>query len=197
MIDKIDIFQRALHHRKVALLEHVSPNTDSFFVMKELFNDLNEKLGEIIDHVHALEGVKPAVKVPISSDSTPNVYKRTEAEREVLDRFVNPGETCLTISAKNVLSDSMQVYGFDVVMVKQLDSEMDDFNVVADRAIQLAAKRVIIGIHASLKEPWNMYMARVPFHWESYEYAARGNEMEYYIIDKEEGQDEPAETLAP
>lgn len=194
MIKKIDIFQKALHHKKAAQLEGVTPETDGFYVTKELFHDINDKLSEVIDHVNALEGNNFTEELGDKRKETERLVrlvgstKRTEAEREILEQFVNPGESCLTISATNVLSGSEDIYGFDVVLVKRMDGETDNYAEVSDKAIELANNRAIMGIHISLMEQWNMYMARVPFHWEQYEFQGNPEEIEYFIIDKLEGQ---------
>lgn len=197
MIEKVNLYQKVLHHRKIVRLDGIDPEVEIFYITKELLNDLNDKLSEIIDHVNALEKNNQSTDGAIKRALDPTT--RLEAEREVLEAFVNEGDTCLMISAQNVLEAAVErkddVTGFDVVFIKQMDAETPNVVAIANTAILIAGKRIIVGIDQSLKDSWDKYMAQVKYHWVQYE--VQNEAMEYYIIDKLEGETKtPTETIA-
>lgn len=114
-----------------------------------------------------------------------------EAVQAVLDAFVNPGESCLSISPQNVLESSKNISKFDVFFVHEMGKD-DEYWQVANKVLTLVKKRAIFAIKGDLLEKWKMYMAAVPYHWESYEYGLPAGQKEgateYYIIDKAENQ---------
>lgn len=199
MIQKINLLQNAIHHKKVAMLEGIDPQGDGFYVVKMLLEDFNTKLSEVIDHVNATEGSGFQDEVLAKKKEVETISRlmgsetRSRADVDVLEHFMAPGESCVSVSATNVLSASEELLGYDIVMVKRVDYETANFMMVADRAIELAKKRAIIGVHTSLLEQWNLYMARVPYHWEQYELEGNPEEVDYFIIDKLEGQQTLAE----
>lgn len=176
------------------MLDEIDPNTDGFYVMRKILEDLNDKMGEVIDHVNKLEGVGLSEELDARMEDIATARrllgdgKRTEAEKEALTRFVNPGESVLTISAGNVEKASEQLTDYDVIMLKRIDAETADFAPLAATIITSAKKRVIIGVHESLMDQWNLYMARVAYHWEQYQFMDSEDGIEYFIIDKLEGQ---------
>lgn len=114
---------------------------------------------------------------------------QSKAQRELLDYFVNQGDTCVRVKPENVLNGSKELEGYDVVFVKPITNEFREIPIIViiEKAIQLADKRVIISVDKEVDSFVKGYLARVKYHWENYDYEVDGKEQDtqYYIIDKE------------
>lgn len=178
-IDKLDLYQRGLHYKKEARLEGIPEINDGMFVLQHVMQDVTNKLNEVIDTVNAFLPAEPIQKSNILEQLKVESNALKTTIDVVLDKFVNKGEDVIVNSSPEFIEDGVQC---DVMVVPTVPADPQERGQAVWKALGAAEKRAVFILPDS-DDSWSKLMARVPYHYTSYD---TGGGFDIHIIDKEE-----------
>ena len=139
-------------------------------------SDMSDKLNEVIDHLNVTHKLVDSSTV---HDTT------SDNDADVVQAFTNPGESIIKFNDNGPLAYEGPAGAYDVVYVRQVDAGTTNLAKTLRKALDISRQRTIIGVHKSVSEEFEMFLAGFVGHWERYEHDTT-EDVDYYVLDKVE-----------